>query len=43
MVPTIYVTHFEEDIYLLANSVILENGKIEQNGDLHLDLMRKFQ
>lgn len=33
MVPTIYVTHFEEDIYSLADSiVILENGKIEQNG-----------
>lgn len=33
MVPTIYVTHFEEDVYSLADSIIiLENGKIEQNG-----------
>ena len=34
-VPTIYVTHFEEDIYALADSVsILNNGKLEANGDL---------
>jgi molybdopterin-binding protein len=34
-VPTIYVTHFEEDIYALADSVsILNNGKLEATGDL---------
>lgn len=34
-VPTIYVTHFEEDVLALADSVaILNNGKLEGTGDL---------
>jgi molybdopterin-binding protein len=34
-VPTIYVTHFEEDVFALADSVsILNNGKVEGTGDL---------
>lgn len=33
--PTIYVTHFEEDIYALSDSIaILNNGMIEQRGNL---------
>jgi molybdate/tungstate transport system ATP-binding protein len=33
--PTIYVTHFEEDIYALSDSIaILKNGKIEETGNL---------
>ena len=33
--PTIYVTHFEEDIYALSDSIaILNNGKIEERGNL---------
>lgn len=34
-VPTIYVTHFEEDVLALADSVsILNSGKVEGTGDL---------
>lgn len=34
-VPTIYVTHFEEDIHALADSVtILNKGKLEETGGL---------
>jgi molybdopterin-binding protein len=34
-IPTIYVTHFEEDIYALADSIaFLDRGKIEVNGKL---------
>jgi molybdenum ABC transporter ATP-binding protein len=34
-IPTIYVTHFEEDIYALADSIaFLNNGKIEESGTL---------
>src|SRR5215211_6773539 len=34
-IPTIYVTHFEEDIYALADSIaFLEGGKIEESGTL---------
>lgn len=34
-VPTIYVTHFEDDVYALADSVsILQNGVIENTGRL---------
>jgi molybdopterin-binding protein len=34
-VPVIYVTHFEDDVYSLADSVaILHNGKIENKGKL---------
>jgi molybdopterin-binding protein len=34
-VPVIYVTHFEEDVYALADSVaILRDGKIENKGKL---------
>ena len=33
--PTIYVTHFEEDIYALSDSIaILNNGKIEERGKI---------
>ena len=33
--PTIYVTHFEEDIYALSDSIaILNNGMIEERGNL---------
>ena len=33
--PTIYVTHFEEDVYSLADSVsVLQNGLIEQTAKL---------
>lgn len=33
--PTIYVTHFEEDIYALSDSIaILNNGMIEERGKL---------
>lgn len=33
--PTIYVTHFEEDIYALSDSIaILNNGKIEERGNI---------
>ena len=34
-IPTIYVTHFEEDIYALADSIaFLDRGKIEESGTL---------
>jgi len=34
-IPTIYVTHFEEDIYALADSIaLLDKGKIEESGTL---------
>jgi len=34
-IPTIYVTHFEEDIYALSDSIaILNNGIIEERGNL---------
>lgn len=34
-IPTIYVTHFEEDIYALADSIaFLDRGKIEVSGTL---------
>lgn len=34
-IPTIYVTHFEEDIYALADSIaFLDKGKIEESGTL---------
>jgi molybdopterin-binding protein len=34
-VPVIYVTHFEDDVYALADSVaILRDGKIEDKGEL---------
>jgi molybdopterin-binding protein len=34
-IPAIYVTHFEEDVLALADSVsILNNGKLEVTGDL---------
>jgi molybdenum ABC transporter ATP-binding protein len=34
-IPTIYVTHFEEDIYALADSIaFLNRGKIEERGTL---------
>jgi molybdenum ABC transporter ATP-binding protein len=34
-IPTIYVTHFEEDIYALADSIaFLDKGKIEEIGTL---------
>jgi len=34
-IPTIYVTHFEEDIYALADSIaFLDGGKIEESGTL---------
>ncbi len=34
-IPTIYVTHFEEDIYALADSIVfLDRGKIEKKGTL---------
>jgi len=33
--PTIYVTHFEEDIYALSDSIaILNNGMVEERGNL---------
>jgi molybdopterin-binding protein len=34
-IPTIYVTHFEEDIYALADSIaFLDKGKVEESGTL---------
>ena len=34
-IPTIYVTHFEDDVYALSDSVsILQNGMIENKGKL---------
>jgi molybdopterin-binding protein len=34
-IPTIYVTHFEEDIYALGDSIaFLDGGKIEESGTL---------
>ncbi|MGI9011811.1 MAG: ABC transporter ATP-binding protein [Nitrososphaeraceae archaeon] len=34
-IPTIYVTHFNEDIYALADSIaFLDRGKIEESGTL---------
>ncbi|MFB5599710.1 MAG: ABC transporter ATP-binding protein [Nitrososphaeraceae archaeon] len=43
MVPTLYVTHFEEDIYALADSiVVLENGKIEENGTFEEILINNY-
>src|ERR671920_1859451 len=34
-VPAIYVTHFEDDVYALADSVVvLRNGRIENVGRL---------
>lgn len=37
MIPCIYVTHFEEDVYSLADSVaILKNGKIKEYGSLRM-------
>lgn len=34
-IPTIYVTHFEEDIYALADSItFLDGGKIKERGTL---------
>jgi molybdenum ABC transporter ATP-binding protein len=34
-IPTIYVTHFEEDIYALADSIaFLDRGRIEESGTL---------
>ena len=34
-IPTIYVTHFEEDIYALGDSIVfLNRGKIEERGTL---------
>lgn len=38
-VPAIYVTHFEDDVYSLADSVVvLRNGKIEDSGRLEVIL-----
>jgi molybdenum ABC transporter ATP-binding protein len=34
-IPTIYVTHFEEDIYALADSIVfLDRGQVEERGPL---------
>ena len=34
-VPAIYVTHYEDDVYALADSVVvLRNGRIENAGRL---------
>jgi molybdopterin-binding protein len=41
-VPAIYVTHFEEDVYALADSVaVLHNGKIENTGKLETILLSR--
>jgi molybdopterin-binding protein len=38
-VPAIYVTHFEDDVYALADSVVvLSNGRIEDSGRLEVIL-----
>ena len=38
-VPAIYVTHFEDDVYALADSiVVLRNGRIESSGRLEVIL-----
>jgi molybdopterin-binding protein len=42
IMPTIYVTHFEEDVYSLADSVsILQNGLIERTAKL--ETMLRYQ
>ena len=34
-IPVVYVTHFEEDVYALADSIVfLDRGKVEERGTL---------
>ena len=43
IMPTIYITHFEEDVYSLADSVsILQNGIIEQTAKLETLLTYQY-